>query len=86
MTVQQALREYLVNQPLKGLTPEGFDDDYDLIDAGFMDSLAIINTITYLEKHYETPIEEGDIVPENFMSVNSLCAFVTSKQTEQISS
>ncbi|PCK05823.1 MAG: hypothetical protein COA42_17920 [Alteromonadaceae bacterium] len=85
MTLQQALREYLVKQHLKGLLPKGFDDDYDLIDAGFMDSLAIINTITYLEKQYDTPIEEGDIVPENFMSVNALCAFVTSKQVEQVS-
>lgn len=82
LSLQHTLREYLIKQHLKGLAPKGFDDDYDLIDAGFMDSLAIINTISYLEKNYDMPIEEGDIVPENFSSVNALCAFVESKQIE----
>ena len=45
MNLQQALREYVLKQYLKGQAIEGFDDDYNLIDDGIMDSLAIINTV-----------------------------------------
>ena len=80
MNLPQELREYILNQYLKGQTPDGFDDDYNLIDAGIMDSLAIINTVAHLEKQYEIEFDDGDIVPEHFMSVNALSAFVLSKQ------
>lgn len=81
MNLQQELREYILNQYLKGQAPEGFDDDYNLIDSGIMDSLAIINTVTYLENHYSIPFDDGDIVPEHFMSINALSAFVQRKQS-----
>ena len=79
MNLPQALREYILNQYLKGQAPEGFDDDYNLIDAGIMDSLAIINTVAYLEKQYGIEFDDGDLVPEHFMSINALSAFVLSK-------
>ncbi|MCG8615928.1 MAG: phosphopantetheine-binding protein [Desulfobacterales bacterium] len=79
MNLHQTLSQYILDQCLKGQLPEGFDDDYNLIDAGFMDSLAIINTVSYLEENCGIAIDDGDIVPEHFMSVNALTAFVRQK-------
>ncbi len=80
MNIKQTLGKYILEQYLKGRVPEGFDDDYNLIDAGIMDSLTIINTVTYLEKQYGIMFDDGDIVPEHFMSVNALSAFVRQKR------
>ncbi len=80
MNLQQMLRKYILNQYLKGQVPEGFDDDFNLIDAGIMDSLAIINTVTYLENQYAITFDDGDIVPEHFMSINALSVFVRKKR------
>ncbi len=80
MNLQQTLRSHILNRHLKGQVPEGFDDDYNLIDAGIMDSLTIVNTVTYLEKRYGITFDDGDIVPEHFMSVNALGAFVRQKR------
>ena len=80
MNLQQTLGKYILDQYLNGQPPEGFDDDYNLIDDGIIDSLAIINTVTYLETHYGITFDDGDIVPEHFMSVNALSAFVRQKQ------
>jgi acyl carrier protein len=80
MNLQQRLGKYILDQYLNGQAPEGFDGDYNLIDAGIIDSLAIINTVTYLEKQYGITFDDGDIVPEHFMSVNALSAFVRKKQ------
>lgn len=81
MNLPQQLREYLVDHIIKDNAPEHFDDDYKLIDEGILDSLAIMNLIAWLEKHYSIEFDEGDIVLENFNSVNALLNFVQRKQS-----
>ena len=81
MNLLQVLREHIINQYLKGNEPEGFNDDYNLIDEGIFDSLAIMNLIAWLEKYFSIEFDEGDIVLENFSSVNALLGFVQRKQT-----
>ena len=83
MDLQQTLREHIINQCLKGDVPDDFDDDYNLIDAGILDSLAIINLVSYLENQHHIAFGDDDIVPEHFMSVNALTAFAQQKLTTQ---
>ncbi len=79
MNLPQLLREHIINQYIKTKEPEGFNDDYNLIDEGILDSLAIMNLIAWLEKHFSIEFDEGDIVLENFNSVNALLDFVQKK-------
>jgi acyl carrier protein len=39
-----------------------------------------MNLIAWLEKHYAIEFDEGDIVLENFNSVNALVNFVQTKR------
>ncbi len=80
MNLPQLLREHIINQYIKTKEPEGFNDDYNLIDEGILDSLAIMNLIAWLEKHFSIEFDEGDIVLENFNSVNALLGFVQHKR------
>jgi len=76
----QLLREHIINQVLKDKAPEGFNDDYNLVDEGILDSLAIMKLIAWLEKQYAIEFDEGDIVLENFNSVKALVNFVQTKR------
>lgn len=80
MKLRQELREHIINQYIKTKEPEDFNDDYNLIDEGILDSLAIMNLIAWLEKHFSIEFDEGDIVLENFNSVNALFDFVQKKR------
>ena len=80
MNLPQLLREHIIGEYLKDGEPEGFNDDFNLIDEGVLDSLAIMNLIAWLEKHFAIEFEEGDIVLENFTSVNDLLDFVQKKR------
>ncbi len=80
MNLPQQLREHIFNQYIKDKAAEGFNDDYNLIDEGILDSLAIMNLIAWLEKQYAIEFDEGDIVLENFSSVNALLDFVQRKR------
>ena len=80
MEIQNTLREYIITEGLDGQVPEGFDDDYDLIDSGTIDSLFIMNLVIYLEQEHNVTFGMNDIVPENFKSVNTLSAFASSNK------
>ncbi len=75
----QEIREHLINDLFQGAEPTNFNNDYDLIEDGTMDSLAIMNLITYLEGSYNITFGSTDIVPEHFSSINALGNFVKNK-------
>lgn len=79
MNRQQLLREHIIHHCMKGNLPEGFDDDCNLIDAGILDSLALMNLIAWLEKNFSIEFEDGDIVLEHFSSINALLDFIQQK-------
>jgi methoxymalonate biosynthesis acyl carrier protein len=78
MNIQDALRNYIINEGLNNQIPEGFDNDYDLIDTGIMDSLFMMNLVTYLEQQHQVEFGMNDMVPKHFKSINTLAAFVQS--------
>ncbi len=80
MGLQQQIRDHIIDQVLHGEEPEGFDDDYNLIDAGIMDSLAIMNMVTYLEQQAGVEFGDEDIVPEHFSSIEALARFAEQKR------
>jgi len=79
MDICQEVQEYLITQLFQGTEPEGFDEDYNLIDDGAMDSLAIMTLVTYVETTYKVSFGDGDIVPENFSSAAAIADFIASK-------
>ena len=79
LDIQQAMREHILTQYMKGKIPEGFDDDFNLIDEGIIDSLAMINLVAWLEKEYPIEFGDNDFLPEYFRSVNALAEFIQQK-------
>lgn len=82
MTLEQQLRNHIVASYLPGEDPENVHPNDNLIDSGILDSMAIMQIVTHLEKDYGISIRTEEIDPYIFASINSLAAFVTRKQTE----
>ncbi len=80
MNPTQEIREHILSHYLKGQAPEGFDDDYPLLDEGILDSLAIMKLIAWLEKHFSIEFGDHDIVSEHFGTVRALAGFIRQKR------
>jgi acyl carrier protein len=48
----------------------------DLIEAGLLDSLALVELLTQLEESFDVSISTDDMEPENFRSITSIAMFV----------
>lgn len=52
-----------------------------LLKNGLIDSLGILEVVTFLEQHFGFTITDEELLPENFESVRSLCLFVEQKRS-----
>ena len=80
MNPTQEIREHILSHYLKGQAPEGFDENYPLIDEGILDSLALMKLIAWLEKRFSIEFGDHDIVPGHFGSVHALAGFIGQKR------
>ncbi len=79
MTIIENLRSFIISEALKAGIPDNFDNDYNLIDSGIMDSLFMMNLVTFVEQHYQISFGMNEMIPKNFQSINALAAFIASK-------
>ena len=55
-------------------------DDESLLDAGVIDSAAMIDLIAFIEKGFKISIDEDDMIPENFDSLDAIVTYVDGKR------
>ena len=53
-----------------------YNNDASLLEAGVMDSLGVMELVTFVSKSYGIIVPLEDISPVNFDSVNRLAAYV----------
>jgi len=76
MDLLSDLRDYIVTEAFHGKPPVNFTDDFNLIESGVMDSLLMMNYITWVSGRYDVEFGPNDLVPKNFHSVFALYSFL----------
>ena len=52
------------------------DPDLGLLEEGIIDSLGLQQIITFIEQQFKITIDDDDLMPENFESVNAIAALI----------
>ena len=62
---------------LKEIRPEfDFTQDLNFIENGMLDSFDIISLVSALDEQFEISIDGMDILPENFVSIDSIVSLL----------
>ncbi len=59
---------------------EDLDNDDSLLELGIIDSFKMLELIDYIQKEFGIDIDEDDMLPENFDSINAIVEFIGSKK------
>jgi hypothetical protein len=51
-----------------------------LLETGILDSLSLLRVVVFLEERFGTTVGEGNLLPENFASVNTICAYLRARE------
>jgi acyl carrier protein len=60
----------------------GLGKDTALLEKGILDSLGILDVVSFLEAEFSMVVIDEELVPENFQTLGTLTAFVLKKTGE----
>ena len=75
--IECEIRSFLVDNFLYGQSEALHDDDSLL--GGVIDSTGTIELVVFLQDRFALTVEDEDVVPENFVSVKHVAAYVAKK-------
>jgi len=62
--------------PLANATP--------LLDTGVLDSLSLLRLVLFVQERFGIVVDDVDLVPEHFASVDAICAYLRSRTGETV--
>jgi acyl carrier protein len=76
MSPRLRIRQFIV----ESFFVDDFSDEDSFLRNGVIDSLGMLELITFLEKEFGIKITDAELVPENLDSLARVCAFVERKR------
>jgi acyl carrier protein len=78
--IEPRLRAFLVQSfGFLGATAD-LGGDVDLLAQGILDSTGVLEVVMFFEKELGLTVDDSELVPENFGSIQRMVAFVERKQ------
>ncbi len=78
---RQALLQFLRSIQRAGLPVESLPDEARLVQSGIIDSLALLQIVTYLETTYSLDFSTLGVSPEDLGSIGGILRLIESVQT-----
>jgi len=75
MDRKAALSTYIKQEIMRNPKAK-LSDDEDLLSAGILDSLAILQLVAHIEDEFGIKVQDEDVVFENFQSINALTNYL----------
>jgi acyl carrier protein len=78
-SVEQEIRQFIVDNFLFGEVERSPSNDDSLIEQGIVDSTGVVELVAFLESKYGIEIHGNELIPANLDSLNKLLDFVARK-------
>jgi acyl carrier protein len=76
------VEKFILTELAGGRGRRSIPPDEDLIRRGVLDSLGLMQLVSFLEERFRIQVGDEDLVADNFQSLNQIGAFVTRKSEE----
>jgi acyl carrier protein len=80
-SIEQRVRKFLrETYPLANESE--LTSEQSLLDSGVLDSIGVLNLMTWLEREFDIYVEDHEVIPENIDGIGLLVRYVESKRAE----
>ena len=78
-SLNEDIKRFIITKfPIARKTNITYEDS--LLDSGIVDSLGVLEVVNYLVENHEIEIDEDDLMPENFNSIQLITDFIQKKK------
>lgn len=79
MDVKESIKNYVITELVNDKQYSNLSDTDQLIESGIIDSLGIMKLIGFLEDNLSVHIDDMELVPENFSTIEAITTLVKTK-------
>ena len=79
MDIQTQIKDYIARNLLFSDDGFGYSDDASFLEEGIVDSVGIMELVMFLEETFGISVDDEDLTPDNFDSVNKLANYIKQK-------
>ena len=83
MGTEEIILNFIREELLRGDGQVSLEPDASLISTGVLDSLALLKLLLFIEERFSLKVNDGEVNPRNFETVDRITAFIESKRKEE---
>jgi acyl carrier protein len=84
MSIETLIRRYVVENFLFTSDNGQLQDNASFLEEGIVDSTGVLELVMFVEETFGITVEDEEIVPENFDSVQKLACYTRLKTGEKL--
>jgi acyl carrier protein len=77
--IANQIREFVAKNLLFSDGGFNYDNEASFLDEGIVDSLGVIELVTFVEQQFGISVADDELVPDNFDSVTKMEAYIRQK-------
>jgi acyl carrier protein len=85
LSAEAEIKRFVIANFARDVTPDELRSDLNLLDSGVVDSLGLLRLIAWVGDNYHIPVNDINISPNDFSSVDAIRTFVEAYHSERIS-
>jgi len=78
--VETVINDYVSRELVQDPALLPLADDTSLLETGILDSLGLLKLVVFLEERFGIAMGDTDLLPDNFATVNAICAYVRARE------
>jgi acyl carrier protein len=79
MEPKEQIRQFILTELVNDKAHADIADSDSLLESGIVDSLGIMKLIGFLEDNLSVQVNDDELIPENFASIETITNLVASK-------
>lgn len=79
--MENVVNSYISREIVQDQAQLPLSNETPLLEDGVLDSLSLLQLVVFLEERFKITVDDADLLPENFASVNTICAYLRARES-----
>lgn len=80
--LEAVINDYISQELVQDATLLPLTNATSLLETGVLDSLSLLKLVLFVQERFGIVVDDVDLVPEHFASVDAICAYLRSRAEE----
>ena len=80
MTIENQIKDFIAENLLFSDNGFRYSDQTSFLEEGIVDSIGVLELVAFVEENFSFTVDDMDVTPDNFDSVEKLGVYIRSKQ------